>query len=386
MSNFWSLGEIAHLIVFQVLLLVVILSNIALLRRARQHALPPRWPRVSILVPARDEAGNIRDCARSLLAQDYPDFELLVLDDQSSDGTRVILDALATDDARLRVLVGSPTPENMLGKNWACAQLARQAGGELLLFTDADTRHAPGALRALVAALLGENADLLSGFPRQEVGSWGERLLVPFFSWATLAFIPLWLAYRLRLPALSSAVGQILLFRRAAYEQIGGHTALGLSPVDDLALARHVKASGLRWRLAAVADLVTCRMYRSGREAFEGFSKNYFAAFGSRLLPFLFVFAWLLMLFWLPFVLLVLRTLGADSGVPVEALLLCAGLGLLTWMLPYIALRLPARLALLYPLVVLASAVVALRSLVLSITGCATWKDRAVAPTGWRWL
>ena len=175
------------------------------------------------LVPARNEEDKIAACIRSLLAQDYPSFEVLVLDDQSSDGTRLILEQIANSHPTLKVLVGKSPQDGLLGKNWACVQLAQQAQGDLLFFTDADTLHHPQTLRASVTALLGAQADLLTGFPRQEVRSWGERLMVPFFSWAILCFIPLELAYRLRLPALSSGVGQMLLFRREAYEAIGGH-------------------------------------------------------------------------------------------------------------------------------------------------------------------
>ena len=159
------------------------------------------------------------------------------------------LSRLPRTSPKLKVLAGSPPPEGMLGKNWACVQLAHQAQGDLLFFTDADTLHQPQTLRAIVTALIGEQADLLTGFPRQEVQSWGERLLVPFFSWAFYCFIPLGLAYRLRLPALSIAAGQMLLFRRQAYQAIGGHARLGSSIVDDLILARRIKAAGLRWRV-----------------------------------------------------------------------------------------------------------------------------------------
>ncbi len=100
-----------------------------------------------------------------------------------------------------------------MGKNWACSRLAQQAGGELFFFTDADTFHRPQTLRAMVTALMGEQADLLTGFPRQEMHTWGERLLVPFFSWAFYCFYPLALAYRMRMPALTVAVGQRMLFR-----------------------------------------------------------------------------------------------------------------------------------------------------------------------------
>ncbi|MBN2678252.1 MAG: glycosyltransferase, partial [Anaerolineaceae bacterium] len=245
MAGYFTHDLILHLIVFQAILLVVILSNIRFLHRARKHATPLVLPMVSILVPARNEEQNIASCIRSLLAQDYPSFEILVYDDQSNDATLSIIQQIAREHPKLKVSVGRPLPENRLGKNWACAQLARQAKGDLLLFTDADTVHQPQTLRSIVTALTGEQADLLTGFPRQDVHSWGERLLVPFFSWALYCFVPLALAYRLRLPALSSAVGQMMLFRREAYQMVGGHDGVASSIIDDLLLARRIKAAGL---------------------------------------------------------------------------------------------------------------------------------------------
>ena len=235
---------IYDLIAFQAVLWLIALSNTWVLRRARRHAPPAHLPRVSVLVPARNEEANIERCVASLLAQDYPDFEVLVLDDESTDGTGCILARLAAADPRLRVLSGRPLEAGWRGKNWACAQLAAQANGELLFFTDADTHHQPQTLRAFATALIGEGADLLGGFPRQEVETLGEQFIVPFFSWVVYCFTPLALGYRLRFPALSTAVGQALLFRRAAYEGIGGHRAVRAAIVEDLALARQIKAHG----------------------------------------------------------------------------------------------------------------------------------------------
>jgi len=175
---------ISQMVVFQAVMLLILLTNLYLTHRARRHPLPPVPPKVSILVPARNEDITIEVCVRSLLAQDYPDYEVLVLDDQSTDGTPGILRKLAVENERLKVLTGSPAPIGIAGKNWACTQLAEQAKGDLLLFTDADTVHQPGMMGGIVSALLGEKADMLTGFPRQVVKSWGERLLVPFFTWS----------------------------------------------------------------------------------------------------------------------------------------------------------------------------------------------------------
>lgn len=367
-----------HLIVFQALLILIALSNARTLRQARRHPTPARLPGVSVLVPARNEEAAIARCVASLLAQDYPDFEVLVLDDESTDRTREILGSLAASDARLRVLEGQPPEVGWLGKPWACAQLAARATGELLYFTDADTCHVPEALRAAVTALEGERADLVSGFPRQELRTWGERLIVPFFSWVTFVFTPLRLAYRVRLPALSCAVGQMLLIRRSVYETIGGHGAVRAEIAEDLALTRQVKAQGYRWRMVRAADLVSCRMYRNGREAVAGLSKNLFAAFGFRLIPYLFAWLWLALMTLAPIVALGLTALGAAPDVPLGATLACIGLAVILWGVSYRELGLPPYLAGLYPVSVLVMQGVAWRSLWLSLTGGLYWKGRAL--------
>jgi len=377
---------VLHLIIFQAIILLVILSNAWLLHQARRHAPPLVFPKVTILVPARNEEKNIAGCIRSLLAQDYPSFEVLALDDQSRDGTRSILERVANTQPKLKVLVGSPPPEGWLGKSWACVQLAQQAQGDLLFFTDADTLHQPQMLRAAVTALIGEQADLLTGFPRQEVHTWGEWLLVPFFSWAFFCFNPLGLAYRIRLPALSHAVGQMMLFRRAAYHAIGGHGSVGSAIIDDLMLARRITAAGLRWRVMNITDLVTCRMYHGSREAFNGFAKNLFAAFDFHLLRFSFVFLWLTVMFWEPLIVLALLVLGRANLARTDELAVCIGLSLLLWLIPYIELGVPSGLALLYPITILANDVVAFQSLRLSLTGHLTWKDRKLARPHWKWL
>jgi chlorobactene glucosyltransferase len=386
MAAYFTHDLIYHLIIFQAVILLIILSNIWITRRIRHHSPPAAFPMVSVLIPARNEERSIASCVRSILAQDYPSFEVLVLDDQSSDDTRAILESMAVSHPALRILHGEPTSGNQVGKNWACSQLARQAKGELLLFTDADTLYRSDTLKIIVTTLMGERADLLTGFPHQEVHTWGERLLVPFFSWAFLCFIPLALAYKFRLPFLSMAVGQLMLFRREPYLAIGGHDFVSPSMVDDISLARRIKASGLRWRVSYVANLISCRMYHSSREAMEGFTKNLFAAFDYRLLPFLFAFLWLLVMFWKPLIVLAGMISGLAPQAHLVALIVCLLLSLLLWLIPYIEMGIPFTLAFLYPFTILANVAVAFRSLVHSLGGRIIWKGRSIARTRWKWL
>lgn len=386
MANYLTHNLIIHLIIFQAILLLVLISNIRIIHRARKHASPPVFPLVSILLPVRNEERQIAACVQSLLAQDYPSFELLVLDDQSEDGTKLVLKKIADAHPGLRVLNGTAAPLGQVGKNWACSQLASQAHGNLFFFTDADTLHHPGTLRAIVTALVGEQADLLTGFPHQEVHTWGERLLVPFFSWAMLCFNPLALAYRLRLPALASAVGQVMLFRREAYLAIGGHDHVSSSIVDDLELVRQIKAAGLRWRVVHVADLISCRMYADSRAAINGFTKNLFAAFDFHLLIFLFVLTWLAVMFLEPIIIFAAMIFGQAAHARAEELLVCMGLSVLLWLIPYIEMRIPFWLAFLYPFTILSNEVVALRSIQFSLDGHLSWKGRTIPRPHWKWL
>lgn len=303
----------ASVVVFLAVLAVLSVSNLVWLPRlglgrGRRRG-SAETPHVSILVPARNEEAHIADCVCSLLAQDYPSCEVLVLDDESDDGTLAALQTLS-GEPRLRILRGKPLPEGWMGKNWACHQLAQEAHGELLLFTDADTRHAPGALMAAVTALHAERVDFLSAMPRQETQTCGEVALVPILPWSQHTFFPVGLVRRLPFPRLATAVGQFMLVRRDAYAACGGYESIRGSAVDDCDLVRAVAARGFRWTLCDGSRVVRARMYSSFRSAVDGFSKNLFARFDYNGLVFAFVWSWLLWTTWQPLVVLALYAAG----------------------------------------------------------------------------
>jgi chlorobactene glucosyltransferase len=358
---------------------LIALSNARALRRLDAFHLTAGAPQpfVSILVPARDEAAHITACLRALLAQRYAPYEVIALDDASTDGTGALLAELAQADARLRVLRGRPVPPGWLGKQWACAQLAEAARGEVLLFTDADTRHAPGALAAAVAAHQQTGAQLVSALPRQEMLTLGEQLSVPLLGWSLFCFLPLALAHRWQRPALSAGIGQFMLITRAAYQRAGGHAAIRAHAADDLALTRRVLASGGRWRLLDAGALVRCRMYSGWGAAREGFSKNLLAAFDYRALPYLAIWLWVGAAFVAPPAALLLALAGLGAlWLPA---LLGTALGAGIWAGYARRFGLPGRVALLYPAVVVTAVALALRSLVLTRAGRATWKGRQLA-------
>lgn len=269
-----------------VVLLTIATTNAASFPRLRPQPPAPHSdpaPVLSVLIPARNEATNIAATLYDLLAQEPPPHEILVLDDRSEDGTGDLVASIARTHPQVRLLCGAPLPQGWTGKNWACAQLAGAAHGEILLFADADVRWQPGALRSLLAALSTLDADLLTVWPTQVTVSWGERLTTPLIALAVLAYLPVRLAHDFYHPLAAAANGQCMAFRRPAYAAIGGHAAVRGALVEDVQLAQRIKAAGLHLRMADGAGLIRCAMYAGSRAAFDGYTKNILAGHGGRI-------------------------------------------------------------------------------------------------------
>lgn len=245
---------------------------------------PAAAPWVSVIVPARDEERNIEACMTSLLAQDYDNFEVIVVDDGSTDATPTILARLARTpegQRRLRVARVETLPKGWAGKPHALHTGTRIASGDWLLFTDADTRHMLTALRSAVTRALSERADLFTIGTTQELPDFWNRVLMPIAYMGISAQYPPALVNNPHNP-IAIANGQFLLIRRATYEGVGGYDTdeLRATVVDDLALARMVKRSGGKLRFVDGRGLVSVRMYQSLREQVNGWGKN--ATIGSR--------------------------------------------------------------------------------------------------------
>jgi chlorobactene glucosyltransferase len=386
MNHLWVSHSMV-IVVFLSLGLITVILNALTVRRFDQYPKPQELPFISVLVPARNEQRNIEACVSSLLAQSYPNFEVIVLDDQSTDGTRPLLTRLSSRDRRLRVLDGLDLPDDWLGKHWACHQLYQAAKGELLLFTDADTTHAPTMLGDSVSALMAENADLVTAFPSEETGTFGEQLVVPVISFAIFSFLPIYLVKHLRWPALSVTIGQFMLFRRSAYEAIGGFEAVRTHLVDDVSLGRNIISHDFQWRLLDGTRHVTCRMYQSFNEVVDGFSKSIFAFFDYRILPFLLILALVGMAFIEPPLVLAFHWLDMPVRTfPPDLATIAVLESLLIWLVAYLRFRFPPILVLFYPISLALFLLISLRSMVLTLTGNATWKDRSLDRVPARWL
>jgi chlorobactene glucosyltransferase len=310
----------------------ILLHNLKAFPRisAPQYPAPSRaLPPVSILIPARNEAASIQCTLQHLLAQEHRDFELLLLDDESTDGTAAIALATAGEDSRFRLIQGSPPPSDWTGKNWACYQLSIAARHSILIFTDADVRWQPGSLTAVLTHFQQSEADLLTIWPTQVTVSWIERLVVPLMALAIWSYLPVSLVHHSGYASAAAANGQCMIFRRRAYAQIGGHGSVARTVLDDVSLSRMVKRSGYTLRMADAAGFLTCRMYHDSTQLLAGFQKNILAGHGGRPVwlwfstlfhLLIFVFPWM----WLP---VALRN-RKRSAVTAPLLLAVLGTGL----------------------------------------------------------
>ncbi len=256
------------------LVIIAWLHNQAWLDVQTPHVVAPAvGPQVSVIVPARNEQKNIRRCVEALLAQDYPNLQVLVLDDRSSDSTPVILAELSARDSRLVILAGRELTSGWAGKPHALHQAAASATGEWLLFLDADTFLHPNAVSAALAAAQKSRADLYTVMTEQILGSFWEKTVMPLvFTALSVGFSP----RKVNDPHSRDAIanGQFILVRRAVYDSVGGHEAVKDQIVEDKALSEKVKWSGHRLVVADGRGVAQTRMYTDLASMWEGWTKN----------------------------------------------------------------------------------------------------------------
>ncbi len=239
--------------------------------------------KVSILIPARNEAQNIGTLLQNIIDQDFPFLEVLVYDDLSTDDTAMIVRSFHKKDGRIRLMQGRELPAGWLGKNHACHQLALAARGQYLLFLDADVRLEKSLLNNSLAHMQKHKLDLLSIFPQQIMKSLGEKISVPVMNWVLVSLLPLVLVRKSRMPAFAAANGQHMLFRGSVYRKYMFHKQFKHKAVEDIAIARFMKQKKLRIHTILSNGQIKCRMYGSLNDALQGFSKNVLAFFGNNI-------------------------------------------------------------------------------------------------------
>ncbi len=285
-----------------VFVLAVVLMNMLLWPRipsTEGGALPP----VAVLIPARNEEHRLGPCLEAVLAQGAPVVEVLVYDDNSSDGTRALAEQFRERDPRIRVIDGVPLPQGWCGKPFACAQLAQHAASEWLLFLDADTLLAERAVADMLHEALKREVTLLSCWPGLICESFWERALMPMLNFCVFTLFPAPLAVSRNDPSMGLAHGACLLMQREAYRAVGGHQTVRDEIFEDTFLARAWRARGFRTVCLDGQDVARVRMYSTFGDIWRGFQKNYYPAFRHHtgFVLFLLFHAWC---FLLPFVMI----------------------------------------------------------------------------------
>ncbi len=362
---------------------VLFLANLLVYRRIRGTS--PDSPQcepipelISVLIPARNEEQNIAATLTSVLANKHADYEVVVLDDHSTDRTAEIVREFGARHPRVRLESAPPLPEGWCGKQHACHVLSRLARGNWLVFLDADVRLQPDALVRMRQFIVRTGAALASGVPRQETRTFGEQLLLPLIHFVLLAFLPMHAMRRTLRPAFSAGCGQLFIASKAAYLACGGHSELRNSLHDGIQLPRAFRRAGYKTDLFDATDLAVCRMYHSSRETWQGLGKNAveglaapatiipmtFLLFGGQVLPFL----------------LLLGT----GDFPSYAIMVAACAAGLAWTPRFIAafrFQQPLLSAVLHPVGILALLAIQWLALLRHCRSVpATWKGRAYLP------
>jgi chlorobactene glucosyltransferase len=306
-------------LLFFALFYLLITSVILLRNRFDLTSLPvsdmydPGKTSISVCIPARNEEHNIGKLLQSIVNQDWPYYDIHILDDHSEDKTFQVAQSFQKQyPEKMYLIKGKEKPKNWLGKPWACQQLGRACSGEIVLFLDADTELYPQTLTAVAAAFEKYQTDMITVWPQQKTETFWEKTIIPLVYYALVTLLPAIYVHRnpkwmpsfltKKFKALfAAACGQCIAFRREAYQKIGRHESVKASIVEDVELAKIVKKSGLKMRMFHGAGTVSCRMYQNEEEIFEGLRKNFLAGFNNSLPRFILAMIVHLVVFILPF-------------------------------------------------------------------------------------
>ncbi|MFM7149196.1 MAG: glycosyltransferase [Gemmataceae bacterium] len=276
-----AIGLAAASLLLALIPALVFLGNAARYQTPDLPVIEGELPRISVLIPARNEEEGIGQAVEAALASKDVSLEVVVLDDHSEDGTAKVVQAIAHRDARVRLEAAPPLPAGWCGKQHACHVLAGHARHSLLAFLDADVRLAPEGLARLAGFLRSSDSELVSGVPLQRTGTFMEKLLIPLIHFVLLGFLPMGRMRRSSHPAYAAGCGQLFLARREAYQAMGGHSVIRSTLHDGVKLPRAFRTAGHKTDLCDATKLAECRMYRGAGEVWRGLAKNATEGLGS---------------------------------------------------------------------------------------------------------
>lgn len=371
----FSTIEIVVSLIFIVPMLFVISNsfvNALVGPRISKHEEIEEYPKVSIMVPARNEENNIERCINSLIRQDYPNFEIILLDDNSTDNTLDIIKKYAQQNDKIKYINGKPLPEGWLGKNWACKQLSERATGDYFIFTDADNWHKEDAINNTIAKMQKLKITLLSAFPQQITHSFSEKLIIPMIDMIVYSGLILWMTYIFKSPIFAAANGQWIAFKADDYKQIGGHEAVKDHIVEDVAFSRLVKTKGKKMLTVAGTNAIFGRMYNDFAGIWQGLSKNVYGLTDFKAVPFFILLTVVYLSTVVPYIL-------AFTGYLFPIFHILIGLNIIWRLIMAISFKHNLFVSLVFhPLAILMLILIGLNSYRKSVFGELIWKDRTI--------
>ncbi|GHV82759.1 glycosyl hydrolase [Spirochaetia bacterium] len=352
--------------------------NILSMRAQTQAPSLTNGPLISVLVPARNEEKNIERCLLSLRNQTYKNYEILVIDDNSTDETWNILQRIEKEDTRVHVFKGDPLPSDWYGKPFALHQLMKKAKGEYILFTDADTVHGPTSVSWVATNFETSRADFISGYVGQELRTIGEITTVPIMFFLTGFVIPMFLNHIIKLGYFSAAVGQFIAIKHDVYDKTGGFDSFKDKTTEDVYMSRNVKSQGYVTEFLDITNQVRCRMYEGYSAGIQGIGKNIFDFVGKNHFIIFIIAIAVLLFFILPFPLLFIL-----AAVDSPYLLQCGIVNILatiTWLTLFIGRRINFWGAFLWPVLYVNLLFMSLWSWFRTVSGKGfVWKGRVVS-------
>lgn len=258
-----------------------LIQNLRTLKEQEKLKIRKPLSLISVLIPARNEERNIKNCVTSILESDYPNLEIIVLDDNSTDKTYKIVRKLCRLNKNLKIIKGKKLPQGWNGKNWACHQLSQVARGKWFLFTDADTIHAPQSISLAFAAAQDNNSSFVTYIPELITKTWAEKLYLPIIHFAFYVLIPFKLVNYSKNSHLAFGIGPFLLISKKIYLSLGGYEKIKADIVDDIALAKQVKKNDGKISVLNGTRIMKVRFYTCFKEIWNGFSKNEYEAIGN---------------------------------------------------------------------------------------------------------
>jgi cellulose synthase/poly-beta-1,6-N-acetylglucosamine synthase-like glycosyltransferase len=336
-----------------------------------------KLPFVSVLVPARNEERNILNLLNSISNQNYPNYELIILNDNSTDNTAKIVSEFIANNSHINIqlIIGRELPSGWIGKNWACFQLSESANGDILIYTDADNTHSKDAIITSVNVINRNNVDFLSAFPEQILVTFWEKVITPFIDLVLYSLLPLILVKNSKFTSLSAANGQWIVIAKDAYKITGGHNTLKNKIVEDVEFCKLIKSKNLKAMVLNGQEIIFTRMYHNLTEIISGFNKNFYGLTNNNIFIFLFLMTFFTLLGILPFVYLFCFAL---NYVIILTLLLLLWQILLSLMIKqnkiteilFQFITLPIKLIFVF--------IIGIKSMYSNYSGNITWKDRKV--------